>query len=57
MNREKSGFPSKKSKENAVLLLSRGKRGLLQIVFGRAVLVILLLILQDFVLYAAFYRL
>ena len=57
MNREKKSFPSKMSKENAVLLLSRGKRGLVQIAFGRTGIVILLLALQVLALFVAFFRL
>ena len=45
------------SKENAVLLLSRGKRGLVQIAFGRTGIVILLLALQVLALFVAFFRL
>ena len=56
MEREKKSFPSK-SKENAVLLLSRGKRGLVQIAFGRTGIIILLLVLQVLALFAAFFRL
>ena len=54
MNRDKRGLPSK---ENAVLLLNRGKKGLVQIAFGRTGIVILLLALQVLVLYAIFFRL
>ena len=57
MNQEKKGSRPRKSKENAVLLLSKGKRGLLQIVFGRAGLIILLLVLQVAALFVAFFSL
>ena len=54
MSREKRGLPSK---ENAVLLLNRGKRGLVQMVFGRTGIIILLLILQVAALFIAFFSL
>ena len=45
------------SKEDAVLLLNRGKRGLMRIVFGRTALIILLLAVQVLFLFTAFFRL
>ena len=56
MSQEKKKIPSK-SKENAVLLLNRGKRGLVQIAFGRTGIVILLLALQVLALFVFFFRL
>ena len=54
MSQEKKRFPSK---EDAVLLLNRGKRGLVQIAFGRTGIVILLLALQVLALFIVFFHL
>lgn len=40
-----------------VLLLHKGKRGLMRMVFGRTMVIILLLAIQVLLLFAAFYRL
>lgn len=45
------------SKEDAVLLLNKGKRGLVRIVFGRTAVIILLLAVQVLFLFFAFFRL
>ena len=46
-----------KDEDNSILLLEKGKRGLLQIVFGRTGVIIVSLILQILFLFAAFYKL
>ena len=43
-------------RDEAVLLLNKGKRGLLRVVFGRTAMVILLLVVQVFLLFTAFFR-
>lgn len=43
-------------RDEAVLLLNRGKRGLLRVIFGRTAMVILLLAVQVFLLFTAFFR-
>jgi len=43
--------------EGAVLLLNKGKRGVLRVVFGRTLVILLLLVLQIFLLLSAFMRL
>lgn len=43
-------------RDDAVLLLNKGKRGLLRVIFGRTALVILLLAVQVFLLFTAFFR-
>lgn len=43
-------------RDEAVLLLNKGKRGLLRVVFGRTAMVILLLAAQVFLLFTAFFR-
>lgn len=45
------------SEGEAVLLLNKGKRGLLRMIFGRTMVIILLLVLQVVLLAAAFLRL
>lgn len=46
-----------KDEDNGILLLEKGKRGLLQIVFGRTGVIIVSLVLQILFLFAAFYKL
>ena len=46
-----------KDEDNSILLLEKGKRGLLQIVFGRTGVIIVSLVLQILFLFAAFYKL
>ena len=46
-----------KGSREAVLLLNKGKRGLLRMIFGRTMVIILLLVLQVVLLAAAFLRL
>ena len=46
-----------KDEDNGILLLEKGKRGLLQIVFGRTGIIIVSLVLQILFLFAAFYKL
>jgi len=52
MARERDG----RREEEAVLLLNKGKRGLLRVVFGRTMLLIVLMLLQVWLLGAAFLR-
>ena len=44
-------------RENAILLLNRGKRGLLQVVFGRTFIILALLALQILALFSIFFQL
>jgi len=44
-------------RDDAVLLLNKGKRGLWRVVFGRTAVVILLLLVQILMLFSAFFRL
>ena len=44
-------------RDGAILLLNKGKKGLLHVVFGRAVIIMFLLALQILVLFTAFFRL
>lgn len=46
-----------KDDDNHILLLEKGKRGLLQIIFGRTGIIIVSLIVQILFLFAAFYKL
>ena len=46
-----------KDDDNSILLLEKGKRGLLQIIFGRTGIIIVSLIVQILFLFLAFYRL
>ena len=46
-----------KDEDNGILLLEKGKRGLLQIVFGRTGVIIVSLVLQILFLFAAFHKL
>lgn len=46
-----------KDDDNHILLLEKGKRGLLQIIFGRTGFIIVSLIVQILFLFAAFYKL
>lgn len=46
-----------KDEDNRILLLEKGKRGLVQIVFGRTGIIIVSLIVQILFLFAAFYKL
>ena len=46
-----------KDDDNSILLLEKGKRGLLQIVFGRTGIIIVSLIVQILFLFLAFYKL
>ena len=46
-----------KDDDNHILLLEKGKRGLLQIIFGRTGIIIVSLIMQILFLFAAFYKL
>ena len=43
--------------DDAILLLNKGKRGILRIVFSRTMVIILLLALQVLFLFSAFFRL
>ena len=46
-----------KDDDNHILLLEKGKRGLLQIIFGRTGIIIVSLIVQILFLFDAFYKL
>ena len=46
-----------KDDDNSILLLEKGKRGLLQIIFGRTGIIIVSLIVQILFLFLAFYKL
>ena len=46
-----------KDDDNHILLLEKGKRGLVQIIFGRTGIIIVSLIVQILFLFAAFYKL
>ena len=46
-----------KDDDNHILLLEKGKRGLVQIIFGRTGIIIVSLIMQILFLFAAFYKL
>ena len=43
--------------EEAVLLLNKGRRGLLRLIFGRTAVIILLLAVQAALLFVGFFRL